>query len=635
MPQSSYTAQVDYTATSTTLLTVRAGRFWDNFKTTGLPGFSAVEYGNSAQTLPIDIPVDLQQGLGFSNTPRQINTFHDLTTRTYIQGDINKFGNWFGQHDFKAGAGYSKTVNNVNETYPGGGYVRVFWNASFPSPTLGPQRGQYGYYEVNDQGTRGSTGAGIGNFYFQDHWRVIPRLTLTLGVRFENERIPSFRRDIKDTAFEFGFGDKVAPRLGFSLDVFGNGKVKVYGSYGVLYDWVKYELSRGTFGGDIWRIFYRSLDTTDVFSLSGTNMPGRNIWSATSEFRDRRVPSFSDIDPDIKPMSTRVYNAGVELQLAPQTVLRASYMRNDLRRTIEDIGSLNAQGDEVYFFANPGEGLATKMFVTGLTPPFNTPKPKRTYDALELVLTKRFTQGYFGSVSYVYSKLYGNYAGLANSDEITSPSTGLGAATAQQQGGSIARPGSSVTRAWDLDEYMFDSHGRLNVLGRLATDRPHVFKLYGAKQFRWGSDIGLFFYAGSGTPISTYVNTINTIPVFVEGRGDMGRTPFLTQTDLLVGHEIKITESKRLRFEFNAQNLFNQKTARSRFNYLNRGVRGTRDSSAIDLSNENLFQGYNYRALINQTPDAATPLTAYDPRYGLDDIFNPGFAGRVGVKFIF
>ena len=52
----------------------------------------------------------------------------------------------------------------------------------------------------------------------------------------------------------------------------------------------------------------------------------------------------------------------------------------------------------------------------------------------------------------------------------------------------------------------------------------------------------------------------------------MGRTPFLTQTDLVVAQELKFGERKRLRFEFNAQNVFNQKTARHIFNTLNRGA---------------------------------------------------------------
>ncbi len=47
------------------------------------------------------------------------------------------------------------------------------------------------------------------------------RLTLNLGLRTENEKMPTFRPDILENAFEFGFGDKLAPRLGAAYDVCG------------------------------------------------------------------------------------------------------------------------------------------------------------------------------------------------------------------------------------------------------------------------------------------------------------------------------------------------------------------------------------------------------------------------------
>ena len=138
------------------------------------------------------------------------------------------------------------------------------------------------------------------------------------------------------------------------------------------------------------------------------------------------------------------------------------------------------------------------------------PTPKRQYDALELGYNRRFANNWFFSANYTLSRLYGNYSGLASSDEVTTPTTGGSSATAQQQAGSIARPGGNVNRAWDLDELLCDSRGNLDVLGRLATDRPHVVKLYGAYDFPFGTQIGAFFYGASGTPISTYVTSTNS-----------------------------------------------------------------------------------------------------------------------------
>ena len=47
----------------------------------------------------------------------------------------------------------------------------------------------------------------------------------------------------------------------------------------------------------------------------------------------------------------------------------------------------------------------------------------------------------------------------------------------------------------------------------------------------------------------------------------------------------------------------------------------------------NLFNGYDYKARLNAIQ--ATGLSVYDPRFGMEDLWNPGFAGRVLVKFVF
>ena len=67
--------------------------------------------------------------------------------------------------------------------------------------------------------------------------------------------------DIPEFGVEFGFEDKLAPRVGFAYDLKGDGRSKVFGSWGVFYDIFKLELPRGSFGGDKWLEYYYTLDT--------------------------------------------------------------------------------------------------------------------------------------------------------------------------------------------------------------------------------------------------------------------------------------------------------------------------------------------------------------------------------------
>ncbi|MEN3339245.1 MAG: hypothetical protein V7647_2921 [Acidobacteriota bacterium] len=624
--QTNVSGNVNLTLSGNSSLSVRGGVFSDKYADTGVSTTTAVIWNTPSIGLA-GLPANLQLPKGAQNTPRVLITSKDDTQTSFFQADYNHAFNAAGSHLLKGGVGVRHTVNEVNSTYPGG-YVLLNWNKSFVNNSGQTGTGTYGYYEVNDRGTRGAVNANMPSLYVQDAWTIGNRLTLNLGVRTEKETIPSFRTDIKETAFEFGFGKKIAPRLGATYDVLGDGRMKAFGSWGRYYDWVKYELARGSFGGDTWLVNYRSLDTLDVNSLSLANMPGRDLWGGV---RDRRVPNFDTIDPDLKPMFQDATNLGVEYQLSSTTAVTVNYVHNKLTRAIEDVGSLDATGNEVYFAANPGEGVATTMFVTGLTQPFNTPKPLRQYDGLDVTISRRFSNNWFGSANVTVSRLYGNYAGLANSDEISTPTTGTSSSTAQQQAGSIARPGTAAGRAWDLDELEWDSHGHLDVRGRLATDRPVVAKFYGSYRLPFGTQVGGFVYAGSGTPMSTVVNTTNTIPVLVNGRGDMGRTPMLTRTDLLVSHEIG-GRGRRVRFELNVINLFNQKTATHIFNSLNKGAGLARADSAIDLSNVDLAKGYDYKALIMASPSG---VNAFDPRYGKADLWQPGAQGQFSIKYLF
>ena len=633
---------LDLSLTNSSFISVRGGIFHDRFSDTGIPMTTSFTYQTPSTPLDAQLPASIRGGTGFSNTPRALITEFDTTKRQNINFDYNRVLNAGGLHTLKAGYGFQHTVNDINSFYPGG-YVFVFWDRAFSFGGSAPARGTLGYYEVNDRRIANKAGSNIQSLYVQDQWTVSNKLTLNLGIRTEDEKIPTFRPEVLETAIHFNFKDKLAPRLGAAYDVYGDGRMKVYGSWGLYYDWTKYELPRGSFGAETWCIHYRGLDTTDLGSLSLTNMPGRNIWPQSSACRDRRVPSFQEeIDPDLRPMKQASSSIGVERQMFGNNVLSVHYVHNDLLETIEDLGAI-VDGNEVYIISNPGRGIASISPVSGRTAPFPTPRPKRTYDALEVSWSRRFSNNWFFSSNYTLSRLYGNYAGLASSDEITAPTSGVSSSTAQQQAGSIARPGGNVNRAWDVDEILFDSHGTLDVVGRLATDRPHVAKFYGAYEFGFGTQFGVSTYLGSGTPISTYVTSNHGADIFVEGRGSFFdrstnkvienyRTPMLSKTDLLVAHTVALQGTRRLRFELNVLNAFNQKTARYMIQHLNRGVGNDRGSSLIDLGQVDLARGYNYNERILATPDRAA---AYEPRYGMEDIFQDGARGQFMIKFEF
>jgi hypothetical protein len=644
VPQWSGSFTADYTLSSTSLLSVRSGYMRDNYFDTGVDTSQTYEYATSAVGLA-GVPAQYQQPAGYQNLPRvRINT-QDLTTRKFVNLELTKAFHAAGAHNMKLGGGWSRVTNDVDLSYPNGGYVTVYWDSSFTSDATGKtDRGPYGYYYIDDFGTKGVAGANLWSGFIQDNWSVTPRLTLNLGLRAEHEIIPSFRPDIQEVAIEFGWSEKLSPRVGFAYDVRGDGKLKVSGAFGRYYDWTKYEIARGSFGGDIWHERVRSLDVPDPTTLSFANLSGRNLWTDEPDsYKDLRIPGFGEdaIDPNMKPMAQDVYNLGAEYQISPNTVVGLNVVRTNLLRTIEDIGTL-VNGSEAYIYANPGEGLAETAITTGLTPPFTMPKAKRNYTAMEVTVNRRFNKNWFMGGSYVLSRLEGNYPGTVNTDEIAAPGFVSVPSQSPTAYGQTVRPGTNVSRAWDLDEMMFDSHGNLGVDGLLPTDRPHVIKLYGSYQFDFGTNVGLNFYGGSGTPYSEQVQSVYRYPILVEGRGSNGRAPFLNQTDLFISHEVKLGGAKRLRFEFNALNLFDQQTERYQFSYVNRmGANGrVLASSALRLANQNLLNGYDYNALLAATPDAAKPAgTAgagyQDPRYQMPYIFNPGFQGRLSVRFIF
>ena len=96
----------------------------------------------------------------------------------------------------------------------------------------------------------------------QDDWRVTPRLTLNLGIRYEVDTVPVERdglqgnflpgtptglaqQGVGETLPYHGDHNNFAPRLGFAWDMFGNGKTVLRGGGGIVYEQLALDVFNG------------------------------------------------------------------------------------------------------------------------------------------------------------------------------------------------------------------------------------------------------------------------------------------------------------------------------------------------------------------------------------------------------
>jgi len=76
------------------------------------------------------------------------------------------------------------------------------------------------------------------NFFFQDDWRVTPRLTLNLGVRYEYQQNPdpiNVNPALPQTGNMVNDKNNIGPRLGFAYAVTGDARTSLRGGWGLYY----------------------------------------------------------------------------------------------------------------------------------------------------------------------------------------------------------------------------------------------------------------------------------------------------------------------------------------------------------------------------------------------------------------
>jgi outer membrane receptor protein involved in Fe transport len=249
-------------------------------------------------------------------------------------------------------------------------------------------------------------------FYAQDDWRVTPKLTLNLGLRYELDtdvKNVSRTDELNPLILPFVQGARSrdtnnwGPRVGFNYS-FDEGRTSIHGGYGIYYDRVTLEiqsLERGLDGRAL-PIEVRAGNVFFLDPMTGRFPPFAPNFS--NPFTGFILPGagasgINIIANDLQNPMVQQMNLGVQRQLSSRLVVRADYLHN--------YGTQFIIGRTIGVVNNPVVGGPDRVV--------NLESSVKTkYDGLLMSLEKRYSHNFQFRASYTLSKAF-NYA---NDDQI-------------------------------------------------------------------------------------------------------------------------------------------------------------------------------------------------------------------------
>jgi hypothetical protein len=415
-------------------------------------------------------------------------------------------------------------------------------------------------------------------YYLEDNWQVTPNLLLNAGVRVE-----AFDNRNSDGDTYIKMDDMIAPRFGFSWDVRGDKRSKVFGNAGRYFLPVANVINIKQAGGFLDRRTYYMFNGFEPFDYNGVTRSrpilGAQFGAVDDSQGDGTVGDLrGEVDADMDPVYQDELILGFQSMLGEKWSWGVRGVYRELNDAIDDMEitstGIICDGEPVsagYVMANPGRPVTiysdtncdgeSDAFVTidtgragwalydaddNYLGDTGYSKPRRNYKALELMIDRAWDDLWSLNAVYTLSWVKGNAEGPINSD------TDFG--------------DTGRTEAFDNPWVNFGSYGYL------PNDHRHQLKVRGAYALGEHWELGGTLTVQSGRPInasgecnpydnecfySFFIFNEDTGAYELRPRGSGGKTPWIFDLGANVTYKHSFSAAD-LRVQLAVYNLLNQ-----------------------------------------------------------------------------
>lgn len=446
-------------------------------------------------------------------------------TRFQANASISHYvEDFYGSHDFKFGAELERSTDRNRYGFTGqGGPLgdHVQYYDYYGQPYLAYQ---YAGYDTHTYYTRLEA-------FAQDSWQVTKRLNVSAGVRFS-----WYWGQVGGVPGNVYTNNRVAPRIGFTYDLFGD-KTTVFKAH------------YGQFSEAMLASYHDRMNPASAYH----DYIGY-YWDGTEWVEWERIvhQQLYHMDPNIKHPYMNQITASIERELFKDSSLTVTYIWREWKNII---GPIDRAGVYTPYTVNvPDFGNYTiyqrtadtvdtyDYLITNLISayksgyPYILMKPYRKYQGVELLFNKRFSNRWQLLASYTLSKAWGT--------------TNNGEADDIGYGGNV-----------------YDPNFWINANGHSTYDPTHMIKLQGTYIIpKVEVSFNIYYHGITGNAWTTRYRTARLnqgrVTFFLEPRGSH-HYPFDSELDLRLEKIFTFAQKYRLGIMFDIFNVFNTNTITS------------------------------------------------------------------------